>query len=170
MRLFGAFFVVIASAFVGFGFAAAVRRQCRQQEALLSALELMKNEMLYRMTPLSDVFAQLRSGGESAVAELFERWSENLYGTAYMSVELALQRAIEQTHELNLPPESLQTLRTLAQSLGKLDVDGQCSAIRLAQTQLESQLALTRAGSEKRAQSYRTVGVCAGLAVAVILL
>ena len=170
MRILGAVLVIAASAFVGFGFAAAVRRQCRQQEALLSALELMKNEMQYRMTPLEDVFAMLRNVRESAVAELFEHWSENLYGTQLMSVEAALQRAVEQTHELNLPPESLQTLRSLSQSLGKLDADGQCSAIQLSQTQLQNQLAIARAGSEKRAQSYRTVGVCAGLALAVILL
>ena len=63
-----------------------------------------------------------------------------------------------------------QTLLTLGASLGEFDLDGQSRALELALARLSSQLRRLEEGSSARRRSYATIGVCAGLAVAVILL
>ncbi len=63
-----------------------------------------------------------------------------------------------------------ETVRNLAFSLGKFDLGGQVRAIELAQERLRAELAEVQAGSRARCRSYETIGICAGLALAVMLL
>ena len=52
----------------------------------------------------------------------------------------------------------------------KLDEQYMNRAIELAQERLRAELAEVQAGSRARCRSYETIGICAGLALAVILL
>ena len=76
---------------------------------------------------------------------------------------------MEQTKALTLSARARQTLCTLAFSLGKFDVGGQLRAITLAQAHLRAELDELQSGSRARCRSYETIGVCAGLALAVLL-
>ena len=80
------------------------------------------------------------------------------------------QTALDRTAELSLAMPARQTLLTLGASLGEFDLDGQSRALELALARLSSQLRRLEEGSGARRRSYATIGVCAGLAVAVILL
>ena len=170
MKLLGAMLVAGASCFVGFGFAGAVRSQMRQLEALIGALTTMRSEILYRMTPLDDLLRQLENVPDPAVGKLFSDWRYFLYEGGCATIPHALHQAEEAAASLNLSEQTRQTLDTLANSLGRLDVQGQCGALDLALDQLRMERQALYAGSEKRARSYRTIGACAGLAAAVILL
>ena len=57
-----------------------------------------------------------------------------------------------------------------ALSLGKFDAAGQVSAIELAAGRLRQELQALESRRRERCRSYETIGVCAGLALAVILL
>ena len=84
--------------------------------------------------------------------------------------QLVLGRAMEQTTSLHWSARTRETVRNLAFSLGKFDLGGQVRAIELAQERLRAELAEVQAGSRARCRSYETIGICAGLALAVILL
>lgn len=170
MKLLGAVLVVLASCVVGFGYAGSVRAQIRQTEALLAAVTTMKNEIAYRMTPLEDLLELLRHSQEPVIGDFFENWKNTLYHGEYTTIQRALNQAVSKTEGLNLTEETVQTLDVLAGSLGKSDVEGQCTAIDLTAEQLRLQLQYLQAGSHRRARSYRTISVCTGLALAVILL
>ena len=59
IKLLGTAMILLGSGSAGFGFARAVRAQLRQLNALLAALEAMKGEIEYRLTPLPELFAAL---------------------------------------------------------------------------------------------------------------
>lgn len=170
MKLLGAALVVLASCVVGFGFAGSVRAQMRQMEALLAAVTTMKSEIIYRMTPLEALLDILCHAQDPVIGDFFENWKDTLYHGEYTTVQRALHQAVRKTEGLDLTDETVQTLDVLAGSLGKSDVEGQCAAIDLALEQLRLQLQYLQADSHRRVRSYRTISVCTGLALAVILL
>ena len=169
MKLLGSLLIVAASASAGFGYSCAVRRQLRQLVALLAALDYMKSEMEYRLTPLAELFTLLGTEGDAAICALFRQTAANMRENCALPPQTALARAVEQTKALTLSARARQTLCTLAFSLGKFDVGGQLRAITLAQAHLRAELDELQSGSRARCRSYETIGVCAGLALAVLL-
>lgn len=169
LKILGLLCVVGSASAVGFGFAAGVRRQAEQLRALQTALGQMKNETAYRMTPLPELLAQAGAQTEGAVGAVFSRCAAELRRRT-STVQFAMQTALSHTPGLALPQSAQRALLALSASLGKFDVDGQCRAIDLAASRVGEALEDVEQASRARCRSYRTLGVCAGLAIAVILL
>lgn len=170
IKLLGTAMIVLGSGSAGFGFARAVRVQLRQLNALLAALETMKSEIEYRLTPLPELCAVLAQGDEPATAGFFRACAAQMEADRCLPPQLAIQRAMERAQEMKWSARTRETVRNLAFSLGKFDLGGQLRAIELAQERLRAELAEVQAGSRARCRSYETIGICAGLALAVILL
>ena len=170
IKLLGTAMIVLGSGSAGFGFARAVRAQLRQLNALLAALEAMKGEIEYRLTPLGALCAALSHGDEPETAAFFGACAAQMEADRCLPPQLAIQRAMEQAQGLKWSARTRETVRNLAFSLGKFDLGGQVRAIELAQERLRAELAEVQAGSRARCRSYETIGICAGLALAVILL
>lgn len=167
----GALCIVLSTSFVGFGFAGGVRRQARQLTAVLEALGYLKGEIMYRRTPLAQVLALLPAAvSDAAVGAFFRSCARQMQTDRTRSVQSAMRAALSDTPQLALSQAAQQTLLTLGASLGQFDLDGQCRAIELASARLEAQLSRLEQGRGARCRSYVTIGICAGLAVAVILL
>ena len=170
MKLLGILVIVVAASAAGFGFAAEVRAQIRQLTALITALDYMKSEMECNLTPLPQLFAALGQQGERTIAALFARCGDAMLGNASLPPQQALRDALTQTRGLRLSGQTRQSLESLGLSLGKFDLGGQSRAVDLAKARLQAELDTLLAGSRARCRSYETIGICAGLALAVILL
>lgn len=170
LKLIGMILVVASSSAVGFGFAANIRAQSRQLGALLSALAYMKNEISYRLTPLPELFYLLGKSSPAPIGSLFSSCAQALMQNPSASVQGVVRSALSQTPQLAITQQTRQTLLELALSLGKFDAAGAASALELAQTRLRQELMVLDSHRRERCRSYQTIGVCAGLALAVILL
>lgn len=166
----GALCVVLSASVMGFGFAASVRRQSVRLAALIGSLTYMKGEIQYRRTPLPEVFSLLgKSAAEKSVARFWEHCAEALiHGTGF-GMQSVFRTAVRKA-ALELPPEAIQTMLVLGASLGQFGLEGQERAIELSLERLSALLERMEQGRSARCRSYATIGVCAGLAVAVILL
>lgn len=169
LKILGIVLVVAASSAVGFGFAANVRAQAQQLLELTGALEYMKNEISYRLTPLPELFALLQRPNDKAVGAFFGRLAQQMTQNPAASVQGVFRDALQKT-PLALSQNARQTLLELSMSLGKFDAAGQVSAIELAASRLRQELQALESRRRERCRSYETIGVCAGLALAVILL
>lgn len=171
LRGIGALCVVAAASVMGFGFAGGVRRQERQLAAMLDALTFLKSEILYRKTPLAETFTLVTAAAqEQGTRAFFRCCAHAMRSDRTLRPMQVFQTALDRTAELSLAMPARQTLLTLGASLGEFDLDGQSRALELALARLSSQLRRLEEGSSARRRSYATIGVCAGLAVAVILL
>ena len=162
--------IVASSSAVGFGFAANVRTQAQQLLQLTGALEYMKNEISYRLTPLPELFAMLAQQSDKAVGEFFGCCAQQMAQNPAASVQGIVCDALQKTPQLTLSQTARQTLLELSMSLGKFDAAGQMSAITLAAGRFRQELQTLESRRRERCRSYETIGVCAGLALAVILL
>lgn len=170
IRLIGAGLVVLASGSVGFGCARAVSVQCAQLEGLLWALDTMQSEISCRLTPLGEVFEKLSMCRQRDVAAFFRAAGQALLKPPGCTLPVSFQRGFSTAPELRPGQESVQALYDLAMQLGRFELEAQLAAIEAARRRLTDALLRLSGQKRERCRSYGTLGLCAGLALAVILL
>ena len=162
--------IVLGSGSAGFGFARAVRAQLRQLNALLAALETIKGEIEYRLTPLPEIFAALGGSRNREIAEFFSRLAALLSSAQTCTVGYACRQALAQTRGLSLSSAARGTILSLFDSLGRYDLEGSVQALDLALSRLREEVKALQNSAAARCRTYLTLGVCTGLAAAVILI
>ncbi len=168
LKLIGIGCVMTASCAVGFHLAGNVRRQSAQLEGLISGLEALRGELLYRQLPLPELLECLSENENPVVGAFFHSWAEQLQNPC--GVHFAMQAALRRTPGLCISERTRSALSSLAMSLGRLDAEGSARVICLAQKRLSAELEGLQRASAGRCRSYCVIGVCTALAMAVILL
>ena len=166
MKLFGIVFVIFSAGTVGFQMASSLRKSCDDYRALLDSLQLMQHEIEVCRTPLPQVFALMAASSEGALEDIYSEaahaMSRNCWISPYDAMKSVLQNGEwSQYGEVLLP---------LCRKLGKYDLDAQLSGIHQAQTQTERMLLEMEKERTVKSKAYRTLGICAGLAAAILLI
>ena len=82
-----------------------------------------------------------------------------------------MEKAIEEKkNQTNFTTDDINVLKTLGKMLGNTDVEGQVSQIELTEEFLIKEIKEAEEEKRKNTKLYKTLGVTAGLAVAVILI
>ncbi len=170
LKCLGLLLVVGSASAVGFGFAGSVHRQLEQMRQMLTAIAYIKAEISYRMTPLEEIFTALASDISGAVGAFFAACAKRMQKERTSGMQDVFCLAMRDVQALRLPREAHGALVSLALVLGKFDVEGQCRALDLAAERMEKTIHELEENRHERCRSYRTIGICAGFAAAVILL
>ncbi len=168
IRLVGAILIVVGSASAGFYMAGNVRKTQRIYRDALRATTYMKSEIECYLTPLHDIYGQLAHILPKPLAALFFA----LYEQARRSLGLLPAVHFSRARQLlrnRLPHELVQIFAEMFDMLGRQDAVAQMRAITLAEEHLNE--VLNRVSSEKkeRCHAYETIGVCAGIALVIVL-
>lgn len=170
LKTLGAALILLSSCTVGFGFAGDVRRQTAQLSALISALENLHGEISVRRTPLAEALLMLSDGENREVGQFFHLCADHLADSCRTSPYLAIRSALDGAKGLMFSQQTRLTLLSFGMSLGKFDAQAQLAAVSHAASRLERELTELQRLAPARSKSYRTIGLCTGLALAVIFL
>lgn len=170
LKLIGLSLILTASSAMGLGLARTVRRQQAQTLAFIDAVLRIRHELQYRLTPLPDVFLALQESREAAVAAFFSGLARSLSAADTCTVGYACRQALRRTEGLCIPAGVRTALMSLFDTLGKYDLDGNLQALDLALGRLREEARQLQGSAAARCKTYVTLGVCTGLAVAVILI
>ena len=140
-----------------------MRRQQAQTLALIDALLRIRHELQYRLTPLPEIFAARGGSRNSEIAAL-------LSSAQTCTVGYACRQALAQTRGLSLSSAARGTILSLFDSLGRYDLEGSVQALDLALSRLREEVKALQNSAAARCRTYLTLGVCTGLAAAVILI
>lgn len=124
LKLIGLSLILTASGAVGAGLAGTVRRQQAQTLALIDALLRIRHELLYRLTPLPEIFTVLSGSQNREIADFFSQLASMLSSMQACTVSYACRKAFAQTRGLCLSSAAQDTLLSLFDSLGKYDTEG----------------------------------------------
>lgn len=155
---------------MGLGLARTVRRQQAQTLAFIDAVLRIRHELQYRLTPLPEIFAALGGSRNREIAEFFSRLAALLSSAQTCTVGYACRQALRRTEVLCIPAGVRTALMSLFDTLGKYDLDGNLQALDLALGRLREEARQLQGSAAARCKTYVTLGVCTGLAVAVILI
>lgn len=161
--------VLIVGSCAGFGFSLAL--QHRREEAMLtqlcSILDHMLWELPFQLTPLPELLRHTAQRTRGRLGTLFLKLARQLDRQVLPDVLCCTQAALEEA-EVDFPRVK-DTLLLLGQSLGRFDLSGQLKGLHAVREQCAAQLQELKANRDTRLRSYRILGLCAGAALAILL-
>lgn len=165
IRIFGAGLIVLGCGGWGFYMAKCCKKEKSQLARLLDMLLAMKNELSCRHTPLPQIFYQL--SGSDELGRIMAAMAEELEKSTSMDASFCME-AVLQKHEISKDCKEL--LSRLGNSLGSFDLEGQLRQLDAVIQEGQRRLQTHTDELQKRVKNYQTLGLCAGAALAILLL
>ena len=166
VKVIGALLVLSAAGGFGISRAVGFYRQVRLLHDFCGALEILKCELNYTMTPLPALCRATAKRTSGTVSAFLTSYADALERGIPRS--RAAAAAMDGTKGLTLPGDAEMALLELFGTLGRYDLDGENRL--LAATSHRLKTASERFEAEKRplAKGYAVLGLCAGVALVIL--
>ncbi len=168
LKVLGVALTVVSCGIVGFQIASTYLNEISQFKQLIRALEFMENELLYRRTPLPDLCRRVSGDATGKITHIFDKLASILDTQVSSNVEQCMHIALSETEGLS--KEFTSVMKQLGNNLGKYDIEGQINGIRSVKDECGSVLKSLENNQSERVRSIKTLGLCAGAAVAILLI
>lgn len=167
-KVFGIVLIIVGSWYLGHMLCLKYAEEIKTLGQLLSVLEFMKCELPYKMTPLSQLCreASVEATGElnQFLSELVLELDAQIQPDASHCVAAALLRCNR------LPSISKAYLQEFGITLGRFDLTGQLTGIDSVHNKVRKNLDALEKNKQMRIRSCRTLCLCAGAALAILLI
>ncbi len=169
LRWLGFFCIVGGAAATGFSMASDVRKKEEQLLRLLAALQYMKGEIEFLLTPVGQVCREIsQQCANKPLRNVFVAVADDLERSPGRPVGQIMRKQLGTEH--GIFDDVKRILTDLFSCLGRQDVYAQVRSIATAQQRAETILEMHLKEKNERRHSYRVLGVCTGLALAIILI
>ena len=128
--------IFLISTVLGVGISKKYQTRVKELKELLTALNMFEEKIKFTYEPIPDVFFEISQNTSKSIGKIFE---ESSYNMKMMSAGLAWERAIEESNT-KLSKDDLEVLKGMSKMLGRTDLDGQVSEIRLTKKFLETKI------------------------------
>lgn len=164
----GAALVIAGCSGFGYTLASAHRKNEKQLHQLMRVLEDMACLLQYKLMPLPELCRSSVGRIAGPVRSLFLFFAEELEQQIAPDAPSCMAAALAKCQNLN---GSLRYLCSeLGHSLGVYDLPGQLTGLESVYKNCQRVLENLECNRELRIRSYQTLGVCAGVALAVIFI
>ena len=148
--------------------AAAYQKEEQALRQLARALDLMHSELRANQTPLPQLCRILARATHGGVSRVFRGLEAQLSGPDSVAPGIGMLRAVQQAGEV--PSLARDILLRLGGSLGRYDLEGELQGVERARQETQRQLNQLEDGKEGRLRGSRTLGICGGAALAILLI
>jgi stage III sporulation protein AB len=165
--------LLIIGSFAGIGIAQHqnYRERVNVLQGLLHALELIADEVSFRLTSVPNLVELLSHNKQPQVAELFSKMNTSLQEENGLSLTYKWMKTFQQYGEENgLKEEDIRILCDMSDFIGKYDAKSQKKSLEYAHKRLETQLEMARADLKNKGMVYRTCCIAAGMLLVFVLL
>ena len=167
LKVIGALCVIVGCGSFGFLMAAQHMSQIRMYRNLISALEFMSCELRYRCTPLPELCRKAGERSQGRIRQILILLADELDAQISPDVHRCMASVLERLDTLDASIRS--ALLTLGSNLGKFDMAGQLVVLEGAEKLCRAHLCDLNKHKDSRIRSYQTLGLCAGAAIAILL-
>lgn len=154
----------------GFGFSLATGQK-REEDALrqlIRVLRFMKWELQFRMTPLPELCRQAAGEARGQVRDVILYLATELEKQEQVDAAACMKAAL--IRSCDLPRSTKRLLMQLGRCLGRFDLAGQLEGLDSVRSACKAELRELANNRDARLRSYRTLGLCAGAALAILFL
>ena len=130
------------------------------------AFNFFEEKIKFTYEPIPDVFEEISHKVQDNIGEIFRNSSKSMENE---SAGVAWEKAVDESNN-NFTKEDKDIIKGLAKMLGKTDIDGQVSEIRLTNKFLEVEIKDAENEKNKNEKLYKTLGATVGLALVIILI
>ena len=168
LRIIGIVLIVVSCGGFGFITAAAYRSEIKMLREFVSVLDYMECELQFRRTTLPELCRQASCETKGVIRRLFQSLTKELEAQISPDVEHCVYATLSGMRDI--PKRIRQVFILFGASLGKFDVEGQVKGLQSVRMDCRRILEGLQLNQVERIRSYRTLGICAGVAVAILLL
>ena len=159
--------VFFACAGTGFQAAYALRREQQLLSQTKRLLEKMECELSSRATNLPQLCLAASDCGKT-LEEIYKALAATLQAQVLPDAASCMESVLE--NYPHLPVSVLRLHSMLGQTLGRFDLAGQLEEIGAVKAVCSQELCKHREHAESKIRSYQTLGLCAGAALAILLI
>lgn len=164
----GAILIMASCSGCGFAIAAGKRREEQLLYQLIGILQFLEADLQYRLTPLPELCRLAAGETRGILRTVFLNLYRELKWQKLPDAGSCMYAAIQRSGEI--PPKVRRLLVQLGHTLGRFDLPGQLQGIQSVRKRSEETLDAIRKNRDERLRSYQTLGICAGAALAIILI
>ena len=168
LKWIGAVLIIVGCGGMGFRIALSYQRELRTMEQLVQLLDYMECELEFRMTPLPQLCAVTAKLIQGCLGQVLFHLAEELENQVSPDAGCCMNAAIAKVADI--PASSKRILSMLGMSLGRFDLDGQLKEISAVREHCHLELDRLRSHRENRVRSCQTLGICAGVALAILFI
>ena len=166
-KVIGAIITILGCGGMGLRIATAYKKEFKTLEQLRNGMDFMECELRYRLTPLPELCRGTADATSGAVSAFFRELALALGQQVSPRVRNCVNTVIAGS---DLPTVAADYLSELGETLGIFDLEGQLQGIEFIKHRLDQALDHYRKDLGSRIRSYQTLGLCAGAAIAILLL
>jgi len=168
LKILGAVLTVVGCGCVGISMGVQHMQAHRSMKQLIRALEAMICDLQYKLIPLPELCRSAARHSDGKLKYLFLALAAELEDSLTEDVYRSVCRAIKQTHGLH--PTVQPYLKQLGKSFGHFELEGQLLHLEAVREECRNTLKELEDNKAYRIRSYQTLSLCAGAALAVLLL
>ena len=165
IKVFILFMIFLSSLKAGKIIAKKYLNRVNELKDMKNALNMFMTKIKFTYESVPDSFREIGNNINGNIGKIFRIASENM---KEKSAGEAWEEVVEKT-ETSLKDEDKNIIKGLGRMLGKTDLDGQISEIKLVQNFLNTQIEIAERERQKNEKLYKTLGGVVGLAVVIIL-
>lgn len=168
LKWFGAAFIIGSCGGFGLFLVYEKLREEQMLKQLQYAVDFMVSEIQFRLTPLSGLCRSAAQGTGYSIHRVFIQLAEELDNQISPDAASCMNAVLAECSDL--PKSVYREFVQIGKSLGLFDLPGQVAALEAVSKNCAQDLQVLQNGKENRLRSYRTLGFCAGIALAIIML
>ena len=165
VKVFILFLIFYSSLKVGKVIARKYYNRVTELKEMKNALNMFLTKIRFTYESVPESFNEIGNNIKGKVGEIFKTASNKMKN---MSAGEAWEETIEKA-ETSLTDEDKNVIKNLGRMLGKTDLDGQVSQIKLVQNFLNTQIDIAEKEKQKNEKLYKTLGGVIGLAIVIII-
>lgn len=160
--------IIISCGGTGISLAVNHKREEAMLHQMLSAIAYMRSQLEFRLTPLPQLFRQTARQCTGSLCRLFHTLAQEMEQQFLPEAPDCMHAALKACPEL---PPGIQTVcRELGRSLGQHDLSGQLQGLDASRINCQRLFAKLEQNRDQRLRSYQTLSLCAGAALAILLI
>lgn len=159
-------FIFLTSSIIGINISRKYSERVKELKQFFQALTIFEEKIKFTYEPIPDVFFDISENFDDPLKNIFYNASEKMQS---MSASEAWEDAIDESKN-NLTRDDKSSIKALAKMLGKTDLDGQVSEIRLTKQFIKTKIEEAEFQKNKNEKLYKTLGITFGLTIVIILI
>ena len=169
IRYFGFVLVTAGSAAIGILMASGVKQREQLYRQALFMLSYMQGEIEFHLSTLDKISLDLSQRLPAPLGGVFSAMNRRILQSPGNSLGQQMRLALRDCGQA-MPAELQDELSALFSHLGRQDVSAQIRAIEESRQRLSLLRQQLFADRRERCRAYRTIGLCAGFALAILLI
>ena len=158
--------ILAGTSYIGVIISKRYNTRVKELKEIAKGLNFFEEKIKFTYEPIPDVFEEISKKLKPNIGDIFLIAAKNMENeNAGVSWENAVGGS-----NTSLTNEDKDIIKGLAKMLGRTDIDGQVSEIRLTNKFLDVQIKEAENEKNKNEKLYKTLGVTVGLAIVIVLI